>query len=153
MADRTCSVVLMSILRLWTALRQNKDTFSSVDFTWWNPPTLIISCLEVDFAIMCASMPIFWPVIVASLAQIFVTREVRVTSHQQLPEDGGLDFEMGRPNSSLKSSSSQEGLTRVQELSKTDYSDQLIVDYVTGKVPESGTVAVGRTKSKREWMR
>src|SRR4051812_40098664 len=110
----------MSILRLWTALKHPADAISSLDFTWWYPITLIISSLEVDFAIMCASMPIFWPVIVASLAQIFVTKEVHVTHHHRL-EDRNITFEMsGRE--SLKTMDSQEGLTGSKDFTNTTLS-------------------------------
>ncbi|KAH9874361.1 hypothetical protein IAQ61_003550 [Plenodomus lingam] len=105
-------VVLMSILRLWTTFKHSRDTEQGFDFTWWYPQVLIISCLEVDFAIMCASMPIFWPTVIASFGQIFVTNEVRVTHHQRLVDNGGDNFEMDRSNS-LKSSTSTQGLTHV----------------------------------------
>lgn len=82
------------------------------DFTWWYPEVLILSCLEIDFAIMCASMPIFWPTVAASFGQIFVTNEVRVTHHQRLDDNSRDNFEMNRPNS-LKSTASTQGLTRV----------------------------------------
>ncbi|KAF2129413.1 hypothetical protein P153DRAFT_356991 [Dothidotthia symphoricarpi CBS 119687] len=103
-------VVLMAILRLWSIFKHSKAD-GGMDFTWWYPEVLIFSCLEVDFAIMCASMPIFWPTVVASWSQIFVTKEVRVT-HQLLDDDGSGDhYEMNRP-SSFKSQHSQEGLTK-----------------------------------------
>lgn len=80
------SVVLMSILRLFSSITHKPDDIDSMDFTWWYPLTLIFSCLEVDFAIICASIPIFWPVIVASLPQIFVTKEVIVTHHKRFSD-------------------------------------------------------------------
>jgi hypothetical protein len=100
------SVVLMSILRLWTTFKRGTSTIKALDFTWWYPEVLIISCLEIDFAIMCASMPIFWPAVVANFNAIFITNEVHIT-HQDRNE-----FEMGRPTS-LKSTVSQEGLTKL----------------------------------------
>ena len=66
---------------------------------------------EIDFAIMTASMPIFWPSVVASWGQIFVTNEVRVTHHQRLNDNSRDHFEMGRSNS-LKSSTSTQGFIR-----------------------------------------
>ncbi|KAH9881821.1 hypothetical protein J1614_000992 [Plenodomus biglobosus] len=105
-------VVMMAVLRLWSTFKHSVDMEQGFDFTWWYPEVLIISCLEVDFAIMCASMPIFWPTVVASLGQIFVTNEVRVTHHQRLVDDSRDNFEMGRSNS-LKSNTSTQGLTRI----------------------------------------
>lgn len=143
----------MSVLRLWTTLKNNGSEVEKMDFTYWYPLTLIISCIEVDFAIMCASMPIFWPVMLASMKEIFVTQEVRVTHHHRL--DGSADFEMNdRPNS-LKSSSSQEGLTKLGHEMKTDYSDPYVVQHVTGKMPALGEVQVGVTpkKKRRLWSK
>ncbi|KAF2738066.1 hypothetical protein EJ04DRAFT_67926 [Polyplosphaeria fusca] len=140
-------VVLMSILRLWTAAKHNANDVSTFDFTWWYPLTLIISCIEVDFAIMCASMPIFWPAIVESLSQIsaiFVTKEIHVTSHQRLDEDP--DIEMDRPTS-FKSNSSQEGLTKVSELTKAD---SLTRAHVTGTIPTK--IEVGVDKKGHAWL-
>ncbi|KAF2631046.1 hypothetical protein BU25DRAFT_333936 [Macroventuria anomochaeta] len=108
-------VVLMAILRLWSTFKHSSDAIKSFDFTWWYPEVLIISCLEVDFAIMCASMPIFWPTVVANFNAIFVTKEVHIT-HQ----DRVQDFEMGRPTS-LKSTASQEGLTKLPSGEQKSY--------------------------------
>ncbi|KAG9193102.1 hypothetical protein G6011_03137 [Alternaria panax] len=105
-------VVLMAILRLWSTFKHNQSVIQSFDFTWWYPEVLIISCLEVDFAIMCASMPIFWPTVVANWSHIFVTNEVRVTHHERLADDSQDNFELVR-NTSLKSMGGVEGLTRV----------------------------------------
>lgn len=100
-------VVLMAVLRLWSNIKHLSDTTKSFDFTWWYPEVLILSCLEVDFAIMSASMPIFWPAVVAHFNAIFVTKEVHIT-HQ----DRVQNFEMGRP-ASLNSTASMKGLTKV----------------------------------------
>lgn len=108
-------VVLMAILRLWSTFKHSTDAIKSFDFTWWYPEVLIISCLEVDFAIICASMPIFWPTVVTNWNAIFVTKEVHVV-HQ----DRVQDFEMGRPTS-LKSTASQEGLTKLPSGEQKSY--------------------------------
>lgn len=76
---------------------------------------MIISCLEVDFAIICASMPIFWPTVVTNWTAIFVTKEVHVTHTDRVQ-----DFEMGRPTS-LKSTVSQEGLTKLPSGEQKSY--------------------------------
>ncbi|EAT78609.1 hypothetical protein HBI56_172300 [Parastagonospora nodorum] len=70
-------VLLFAILRLWSGLKYN-NTLVMYDFTWWISEVLIFSCLEIDFAIMCASMPIFWPSVKAAWTRIYVTQEVTV---------------------------------------------------------------------------
>lgn len=99
--------------------------------------------------VICASIPIFWPVIVASLPQIFVTKEVHVTHHHRVLDNGVSEFELGRPHS-LKSSTSQEGLTR-SVAPKTDYTDQLVVDHVTGTL-QSAEIAAD-SKPRKGWLR
>ncbi|KAF3003687.1 hypothetical protein E8E13_008735 [Curvularia kusanoi] len=108
-------VVLMAVLRLWSTFKHNGEITKSFDFTWWYPEVLIISCLEIDFAIICASMPIFWPTVVANWNSIFVTKEVHVTHTDRVQ-----DFEMGRPTS-LKSTVSQEGLTKLPTADRKYY--------------------------------
>ncbi|KAJ4301415.1 hypothetical protein N0V90_003507 [Kalmusia sp. IMI 367209] len=141
-------VLLMSILRLWTAMRHNKFSINAVDFTWWYPLTMILASLEIDFAIICASIPIFWPVIISALPQIFVTQEVRVTHHRRIQDDSNMEYEMSR-SYSMKSNGSQEKLTEIQVPTKTDYSDQLIVGHVTGKIEQTTEVVSGKQQKKR----
>jgi len=78
---------------------------------------IILSCVEIDLAIICASMPIFWPIIEKSLAAIFVSYEVNVTE-ERIYDDYGLAYELehqkSRREGSVRSISgtSEEGLTR-----------------------------------------
>jgi hypothetical protein len=79
----------------------------------WYPEVVIISFIEVSFAIMCASMPIFWPTVVASWGHIFITNEVRVTSHERLDSVTQEHIELRRA-STVKSVDSTKGLTRME---------------------------------------
>ena len=131
----------MSVLRLWTAVRHNRHDATSLDFTWWYPLTMIFSSLEIDFAITCASIPIFWPLITSALPQIFVTKEVRVTHHQRLP-DHNAAYEMKRTYSKKSvGGDSQENL-------QTDYSDPLIRDHVTGKLENNAEITSEKQKKR-----
>jgi hypothetical protein len=75
---------------------------------------IILSCLEIDLAIICASMPIFWPIIEKSFASILVSYEVDVTE-ERVDDDYGLAYELEHTKSlgqrSLRSGTSMEGLT------------------------------------------
>lgn len=81
---------------------------------------VVLSCLEIDLAIICASMPIFWPIIEKSLAAILVSYEVNVTE-ERVNDDYGLAYELEHTKSagqqSLRSVSgtSMEGLTMTKE--------------------------------------
>jgi hypothetical protein len=98
----------MAILRLWSGLKFNNRGVLMYDFTFWLPEVLIFSCLEIDFAIICASMPIFWPTVMAAWSQIYVTKELIVTvEHHDNASKG--DLEMSR-TASRKSDESTETL-------------------------------------------
>ncbi|EOA87612.1 hypothetical protein ACJQWK_08728 [Exserohilum turcicum] len=107
--------VMMAILRLWSTFKHNASSAQSFDFVWWYPEVLIISSLEVSFAIMCASMPIFWPTVMISWGHIFVTNEVRVTSHERLGSVSQEAYELKRTES-VKSNES----TRILESPASD---------------------------------
>ncbi|KAF1944326.1 hypothetical protein EJ02DRAFT_442619 [Clathrospora elynae] len=113
-------VVLMATFRLWSIFKHNQNLTQSFDFTWWYPEVLIFSCLEVDFAIMCASVPIFWPTVVASCSHIFVTSEVRISHHQRLNNNSRDEFEMLRTHS-MKSTASTEGLNSTASLEQKSF--------------------------------
>ncbi|EMD86282.1 hypothetical protein COCC4DRAFT_31540 [Bipolaris maydis ATCC 48331] len=112
--------VLMSVLRLWAMFKHNKSSIQSFDYVWWYPEVIIISFIEVSFAIMCASMPIFWPTVVANWGHIFITNEVRVTSHERLDSVTQDQIELTRAGS-LKSVDSTKGLTRVESEGNIPY--------------------------------
>ena len=81
------------------------------------------------------------------MAQIFVTNEVHVTRHSRLDDDErntrGTEYEMD--GAASWKTNSEENLTRAASLgksNKTDYTDRLVVDYVTGKVQERTEISV-----------
>ncbi|KAF2091648.1 hypothetical protein K490DRAFT_14541, partial [Saccharata proteae CBS 121410] len=72
-------VVTISIIRMASIVATQAGQYPTKDPTWLSPPAIILSCIETDIAILCASIPIFWPVLsVLSLGSIFVTNEVIV---------------------------------------------------------------------------
>jgi hypothetical protein len=83
------------------------------DPTWFTPIYVILSSIEIDLAIICASMPIFWPIIEQSFAAIFVSYAIEIV--EQRVEDHGLTYELKhtKTRGSVKSSSaSTEELTQ-----------------------------------------
>jgi hypothetical protein len=109
------SVVFTSIWRLYSIVTTRAATTPYVDFTWWAPMSILLSCLEINLAIICASMPVFWPVIEKSVSAIFVTHEVHVTEHRRLEDNDDQDnYELvqsrslGRTQSTKSGNSSQE---------------------------------------------
>lgn len=54
-------------------------TYPTLDPSWYGCVPSVLSVLEVNLATICASLPVFWPVIKENLGRILVTREVDVT--------------------------------------------------------------------------
>lgn len=101
---------------------------------------------------MCASMPIFWPVIEESFAAIFVTREVQVTEHRRYSfADRGLAYElehsdtMHRQASVKTQSTSRESLVITKKESGQRVVDHYRDPYLAAQVDPFGewTHAVG----------
>jgi hypothetical protein len=161
------SVVFTSIWRLYSIVDNRAATHPYIDFTWWTPISIILSCLEIDLAIMCASMPIFWPVIEESFAAIFVTREVQITEQRRYSfADRGLAYElehsdaMQRQPSVKTQSTSRESLVITRELSGKQHLDDHYRDpYLAAHVDPFGDAALERAvktdveaKKKDKWV-
>ncbi|OCK81657.1 hypothetical protein K432DRAFT_247611, partial [Lepidopterella palustris CBS 459.81] len=85
-------VALFSVVRLFSLAINRAGTSPVFDVTWYAPPIFIFSSLEIEVAILCASIPIFWPVISQlSFGKILVVSEIEVRS-----EARESDMELGR---------------------------------------------------------
>jgi hypothetical protein len=156
---------MISIWRLYSILEHRAATIPYIDFTWWSPITLILSCLEINLAITCASMPVFWPHIEKSITAIFVTHEIHMSEHNRLDDqsyemertkDGGR-LRLGSVGSvghggSSSRSNSQQSLTRERSLSGGDdkdvidhYKDPYNVAQIDPLAAEEVTVGTGVT--------
>lgn len=161
-------MVFTSIWRLYTIVLNRAGTHPYIDFTWWPPISILLSCIEIDLAIMCASMPIFWPILEKSISAIFITREIHVTEHRRIDEHG-LAFELehttrlkgdgeGREGS-IKSDSghSRESLTRGQSTAAeldVHYKDQYVVAQVDPFASQNelaGNEVEVETMAKPKW--
>ncbi|KAJ9156384.1 Integral membrane protein [Pleurostoma richardsiae] len=72
-------VNMLSIWRLVSIVQSKAGTYPTLDPSWYGSVPIVLAALEVDLALICASLPVFWPVVQSSLGRIFVTREVNVT--------------------------------------------------------------------------
>ena len=73
------SVNVCSICRLVSIVNNRAATYPTLDPSWYGCVPAVLSALEVHLATICASLPVFWPVIKENLGRILVTREVDVT--------------------------------------------------------------------------
>ncbi|KAL1850117.1 hypothetical protein Daus18300_013045 [Diaporthe australafricana] len=82
-------VNMLSIWRLQSIVETRAATLPTFDPTWYGTTPIVLSCMEVDIAAICASLPVFWPVIQKSIGSvIIVTHEVKITREQRLTGDG-----------------------------------------------------------------
>lgn len=73
-------VNMMSIWRLQSIVETRATTLPTFDPTWYGPTPIVLSSIEVSLATICASLPVFWPVIKKNLGPyIMVTHEVKIT--------------------------------------------------------------------------
>jgi hypothetical protein len=77
--SRQLASVGISIWRLTEIIDHQAGFRPNLDWTFWCPTMILLSCLEVDLAVIAASMPVFWPMLEASFNGIFVTKEVHIT--------------------------------------------------------------------------
>lgn len=61
-----------------TIVEHKAATYPTLDPTWYGPISILLASLEIDVAIICASVPVFWPVLTSSLDRIFITREIKI---------------------------------------------------------------------------
>ncbi len=76
---------MLSIWRLITVVDHRAATFPEKDPTWYAPISILLAALEIDIASICASVPIFWPVLERHFGRIFITQEVVVTREDRWP--------------------------------------------------------------------
>jgi hypothetical protein len=134
-------VITLSTLRIYETIYYKGGWYPTHDPTWYGPKSLLLMILEVNVASICASVPIFWPVLSPYLGAIFVTHEFSVkheireiTDSRSLPSRGQMGSET--------------------ELN-TYYSDPYItkmVDPFGGRdVGPSSRVRAGSNGGKRRW--
>jgi hypothetical protein len=73
------SVNVCSICRLVSVVNNRAATYPTLDPSWYACVPAVLSVLEVNLATICASLPVFWPVINENLGRILVTHEIDVT--------------------------------------------------------------------------
>ncbi|KAI2619874.1 hypothetical protein GGS26DRAFT_322908 [Hypomontagnella submonticulosa] len=81
-------VLAFATWRLVTIVEHQVATWPTRDPTWYGPISIVLAVLEVDAASVCASVPIFWPVLSnMDWGKIFVTQEVNITRETRYMED------------------------------------------------------------------
>ncbi|KAK8068556.1 hypothetical protein PG996_007668 [Apiospora saccharicola] len=76
-----CMGIIINFISIWrvaSMVEHRAATYPTFDPTWYGPISIELATLEVNFATICASIPVFWPVLTARLDKVFVTREIKI---------------------------------------------------------------------------
>ncbi|KAH8200488.1 hypothetical protein TruAng_005381 [Truncatella angustata] len=86
-----CIVLALAAWRLQTIVETQVATYPTRDPTWYGPISILLAALEINAASICASVPIFWPVLSSGWSGIFVTQEVKITHESRYIDDEDRD--------------------------------------------------------------
>lgn len=101
----------LSVWRVYETVSYKGGWYPTRDPTWYGPKSILLIILEVNVASICASVPIFWPVLRPYLGAIFVTHEFSV------------NYEERESISSLRKGDAEHGIN-------AHYHDMYIMDLV-----------------------
>ena len=126
----------LSVWRVYETIIYRGGWVPTRDPTWYGPKSILLIILEVNVASICASVPIFWPVLRDKLGalHVFVTHEFSV------------NYEARESISSLRKDDAESGIN-------AHYKDVYIMDLVdplgskTGSLAQSAT---GREKNRND---
>ncbi|KAH8896470.1 hypothetical protein GQ53DRAFT_838575 [Thozetella sp. PMI_491] len=149
-----------SVWRLVTVIEHKAATYPEVDPTWYAPVSLVLAALELDVASICASVPVFWPVIERHFGKIFITQEVEVTREarwtaHELDDRSELTGQGGQ----YRSDASDGELTKGDNLQPGEmnhYVEEYVMgrwDPITGAGNAKATVRSGGNGERRKWWR
>ncbi|CAJ2503634.1 Uu.00g110280.m01.CDS01 [Anthostomella pinea] len=116
----------LSIWRLATIVIHGADG-ASFDPTFTSVASIILGMLEVCAASICASVPVFWPVLASGFEQILVTREIKITREYMYSRDGDDEMELRHRSSDLSHMAMHSRVRRVDSetsLRKPHYKDE-----------------------------
>ncbi|KAH8651126.1 hypothetical protein BX600DRAFT_516720 [Xylariales sp. PMI_506] len=145
---------IVNVLSIWKTIsivQHHATMYPTFDPTWYGPITILLGTLEVDTAIICASVPVFWPTLSSKLNAIFVTKEVTIhrmnrSSHfDEAFELGGRYRQQASLNHLSRSrTTSQSTLGLIESLEHDIGKDKHYRDkYILGQVdPLNNTTAV-----------
>ncbi|KAK8023573.1 hypothetical protein PG993_011639 [Apiospora rasikravindrae] len=116
-----CMGIIINFISIWrvaSMVEHRAATFPTFDPTWYGPISIELATLEVNFASICASIPVFWPVLTARLDKVFVTREIkieRIHRFETVDEDLDINGKYGdngvelQPSHRTRSNSGHDG--------------------------------------------
>ncbi|CAJ2503364.1 Uu.00g107580.m01.CDS01 [Anthostomella pinea] len=113
----------LSIWRLATIINHRATTKPTFDPTWYSPVSILLGMMEVTGASICASVPVFWPVLTARIEEILVTREIQITRAHRFSGDGDDRVELQHSRTGSEASLAPLG-------KQVHYNDDFVRDQV-----------------------
>ncbi len=159
------SVVTLSVWRVYLTIIYKTGWLPTHDPTWYGSLSILLIILEINVASICASVPIFWPVISPLLGSIFVTREFSVKYEVRDDEvngaagdgtDGAIPIGLERYNSLSSHGRSPSDSKSTSANSAAHYKDSYIVEQVDpfgrfSRRSTSGSASMARPWYSRMW--
>jgi len=105
--DITCSAVILAIARVGALSRNRVGTVPTFDPSFYTPTVYIFSALELNIAILTASIPIFWPFVASLTAnKILIINEIEI--HTERIDDSFALADRGKGIPSVTSTYNEE---------------------------------------------
>ncbi|KAK3314111.1 hypothetical protein B0H66DRAFT_483566 [Apodospora peruviana] len=136
------TVVTLSSWRVYETIYYKSGWYPTHDPTWYGPKSILLMVLELNVASICASVPIFWPVLRPYLGGIFVTREFTVKT--ELREFENVD---STPNSRAGKWNTSE--TELNGHYKDPYIGDLVNPFGGQGVELQSKVETNRSESRK----
>ncbi|OLN95789.1 hypothetical protein CCHL11_02727 [Colletotrichum chlorophyti] len=130
-ADQRYSVNAVSIVRLISLVQHRSATRPTLDFPWYAPISIVLTCVEIDLATVASCIPIFWPVL-RRFPGIFVTKEVEVTREVRRLESVELEDDIELETDRRSRVGSEASLR--QEAVKVNAGKRYLDEFVAGHV-------------------
>lgn len=73
----------VAAVRLAILIKQKESIAQVIDATWFAPDAILLATVEGSLASICASVPIFWPILVKHIGNILVTQEIQIVHEER----------------------------------------------------------------------
>ncbi|KAI0149552.1 hypothetical protein GGR57DRAFT_224734 [Xylariaceae sp. FL1272] len=123
-------VIGIATARLVTIVDHRATTYPTRDPTWYAPISLLLAVAEIVAAAICASIPIFWPVLTMQWGRIFVTKEVNITREARFTDDDEDALTRGTSHSRSASDQISEGFNSMSKSRAAYYKDSYVLTQV-----------------------